>query len=124
MFAMPSRFEPCGLNQIYSLRYGAVPIVHRTGGLADTVIDANDANLKAGIATGFLFDAPTPPALLHAVERALSCRRRSRPWKQLIFQGMQQDFSWRRSAQQYLSLYRRAARFAGEAAEVGYNAPA
>jgi starch synthase len=112
MFVMPSRFEPCGLNQIYSLRYGTVPIVHRTGGLANTVIDATEANLKAGIATGFMFDRPTSEALLHAVGRALECYRRPRVWKQVVFQGMQQDFSWRRSAQQYLSLYRQAARLA------------
>jgi starch synthase len=113
LFLMPSRFEPCGLNQIYSLRYGTVPVVHRTGGLANTVIDASEANLEAGIATGFLFDSPTPEALLGAIERALACYRQPRLWKQLIFQGMQQDFSWRRSAQQYLSLYRQAARLAG-----------
>lgn len=114
-FIMPSRFEPCGLNQIYSLRYGTIPIVHRTGGLVNTVVDATDANVKAGIATGFWFAPATPAALLEAIERTLECYHQPRVWKQLMFRGMQQDFSWRRSAQQYLQIYRQAARFAGEA---------
>ncbi len=111
LFVMPSRFEPCGLNQIYSLRYGTIPVVHRTGGLANTVVDATPAALKAGIATGFVFDQPTPAALAGALGRAVAAYHHPRSWKQLMFQAMQQDFSWRRSAQQYLSLYRQAVQF-------------
>lgn len=112
IFVMPSRFEPCGLNQIYSLRYGTVPVVHRTGGLANTVVDATPEAIKAGIATGFVFDEPTPAALGEAISRALACYRQPRLWKAIQFRGMQQDFSWRRSAQQYLDLYRLAMRLA------------
>jgi starch synthase len=112
LFVMPSRFEPCGLNQIYSLRYGTPPVVHRTGGLANTVVDATPEATKAGIATGFVFDEPTPAALTGAIHRALACYRQPRLWKSLQFRGMQQDFSWRRSAQQYLDLYRQAMRLA------------
>lgn len=114
MFVMPSRFEPCGLNQIYSLRYGAVPVVCRTGGLADTVIDADTQAFAAGIATGFVFDEPQPGQLRAALQRALVCYRQPKVWKRLIFQGMQQDFSWRQSARHYLDLYRRAAAHANE----------
>ncbi len=109
MFVMPSRFEPCGLNQIYSLRYGAVPVVCRTGGLADTVIDADAQAFKTGIATGFVFNDPLPEQLRAALQRALACYHQPKIWKRLIFQGMQQDFSWRQSARHYLELYRRAA---------------
>lgn len=112
IFVMPSRFEPCGLNQIYSLRYGTVPVVHRTGGLANTVVDASLEALRAGVASGFVFDEPSPVALAEALTRALACYRSPRLWKQLTFHGMQQDFSWRRSAQQYLNLYRQAAQAA------------
>ncbi|MDR2876872.1 MAG: glycogen synthase GlgA [Chromatiales bacterium] len=108
IFVMPSRFEPCGLNQIYSLRYGTVPVVHRTGGLVNTVVDATPEALRAGVATGFVFNEPSPAALASALTRALASYASPRMWKLLTFQGMQQDFSWRRSAQQYLSLYRQA----------------
>ena len=113
IFVMPSRYEPCGLNQIYSLRYGTVPVVRRTGGLANTVVDATPEAVRAGVATGFVFDEASPLALGEAIARALACYRSPRGWKQLMFQGIQQDFSWRRSAQQYLSLYRQAIRSAG-----------
>lgn len=112
MFLMPSRFEPCGLNQIYSLRYGTVPVVHRTGGLANTVIDATDDTLRRGTATGFTFDVPEPAALLAAVNRALACYRQPRVWKRLAYVGMQQDFSWRQSAHHYLDLYQRTVKHA------------
>jgi starch synthase len=105
MFLMPSRFEPCGLNQIYSQRYGTVPIVRRTGGLADTVTDATPATLEAKTATGFSFTAATAPALMTAVTRALECYRQPLIWEQLVCNGMRQDFSWKRSAQRYLELY-------------------
>lgn len=112
IFLMPSRYEPCGLNQIYSLRYGTVPVVHRTGGLANTVIDASDEALRRGAATGFVFDEPTPAALLAAVNRALDCYRQPRAWKRLAYVGMQQEFGWRQSAHQYVELYQRTAALA------------
>ena len=105
IFLMPSRFEPCGLSQLYSLRYGTVPLVRRVGGLADTVTDATPDALAAGTATGIVFDAPTPAALVHAVKRALALRRDARLWKQVQLAGMRQDFSWRHSASDYLRLY-------------------
>ena len=108
LFLMPSRFEPCGLSQLYSLRYGTVPLVRRVGGLADTVTDAAPEALAAGTATGFAFDAPTPAALVHAVKRALALRRDARLWKQMQLTGMHQDFSWRHSAAEYLQLYEQA----------------
>ena len=109
MFLMPSRFEPCGLNQLYSLRYGTCPIVRRTGGLADTVVDATEENLSAGTATGFVFDEPSAQAVFAATLRALEMyRNRSPQWRQLAITGMKQDFSWRRSAQEYVNVYRRA----------------
>jgi len=108
LFLMPSRFEPCGLSQLYSLRYGTVPLVRRVGGLADTVTDAAPEALAAGTATGIAFDAPTPAALAHAVKRALALRRDARLWKQMQLTGMRQDFSWRHSAAEYLQLYEQA----------------
>lgn len=107
IFLMPSRFEPCGLNQLYSLRYGTCPIVRRTGGLADTVVDATVENLRAGTATGFVFDLTTPQAVLAATLRALNLYR-SPQWRQLAITGMRQDFSWRRSAKEYVEVYQRA----------------
>ncbi len=106
-FLMPSRFEPCGLNQLYSLRYGTVPVVHRTGGLADSVVDTTEQTLAAGSATGFQFDMPTAEALAGALERALDAWRQPKLWRQLVASGMRQDFSWTRSARSYLELYHR-----------------
>jgi len=108
LFLMPSRFEPCGLNQIYSLRYGTVPVVHRTGGLADSVVDATEATLAHGSATGFQFHPATPEALIEAVSRALILYPHRQRWQTLMQQGMRQDFSWQRAAAHYLALYRRA----------------
>lgn len=105
LFLMPSRFEPCGLTQLYSLRYGTVPLVHRVGGLADTVVDADDAALADGSATGIAFSAPNSAALLHAVTRALGLFRDKRRWRQMMQAGMKQDFSWQHSAADYLRLY-------------------
>ncbi|MDH3513504.1 MAG: glycogen synthase GlgA, partial [Gammaproteobacteria bacterium] len=106
MFLMPSRFEPCGLNQLYSLRYGTVPIVRRVGGLADTVIDASEENIYFGKATGIVFQEAGASALLAAVDRALALWRDADIWKRLMLTGMRQDYSWRRSAIRYLELYR------------------
>lgn len=105
-FLMPSRFEPCGLNQIYSLRYGTPPIVHRTGGLADTVTDTTPETLATGSASGFLFHEPQPQALLQAVRRAIDLYRNDPDgWRRLAVTGMSQDFSWEASARSYLQLY-------------------
>ena len=109
IFVMPSRFEPCGLNQLYSLRYGTPPVVHAVGGLADTVVDATPENIEAGTATGFLFEHPSPEALLEATERALSLYRQPEVWRRLIRTAMAQDFGWTRSAARYLELYARVA---------------
>ena len=106
-FLLPSRFEPCGLNQIYSQRYGTVPIVRSTGGLADTVVDTTAESLADRTATGFSFRKAAPEALWAAVRRALECHARPGQWQQLMMTGMQQDFSWKQSARQYIELYER-----------------
>lgn len=106
IFLMPSRFEPCGLNQIYSLKYGTVPIVHRVGGLADTVVDTIDHTLNAGIATGFVFDHPDPFDLRVAIQKAIELYQNRKAWRMLMRTGMAQDFSWATSARQYIKLYR------------------
>ena len=105
IFLMPSRFEPCGLNQIYSQRYGTVPVVRYTGGLVDTVTDTTPATLEDKTATGFSFHKATAKALWGAVDRALGCYRKPDTWRQLVCTGMKQDFSWKRSAQLYIELY-------------------
>ena len=110
MFLMPSRFEPCGLNQLYSLRYGTIPIVRRVGGLADTVVDATAKNLKAGNTTGIVLAGADDDDLIAAVDRALVLFRDARRWKRLMLAGMRQDFTWRHSAAEYLRLYRTALR--------------
>lgn len=107
MILVPSRFEPCGLTQMYGLRYGAVPIVHRVGGLADTVVDATAENLAAQRATGFVFAQPQAASLAAAIDRALELYRQPAAWKRLAARGMAQDFSWDRSAELYMGLYRR-----------------
>jgi starch synthase len=105
MFAMPSRYEPCGLNQMYSLRYGTPPVVRATGGLADTVIDADPRGIAREEANGFTFEPATPEALGATLERAIDLSRQTKQWMKLIKNGMREDHSWRRSAQQYLDLY-------------------
>ncbi len=104
-FFMPSRFEPCGLAQLHSLRYGTVPIVRHVGGLADTVVDATKAGLARNVATGIVFDGERPVDLVAAVERALALYRDAPRWKKLALNGMRQDFSWRHSAAEYRRLY-------------------
>jgi starch synthase len=105
IFFMPSRFEPCGLNQMYSLIYGTIPIVRKTGGLADTVIDAIPTTIKNKSANGIVFKEATAGALLEAVKRALLLFDNKKTWKNLQQSAMKQDLSWRHSAQQYLQLY-------------------
>lgn len=105
-FLMPSRFEPCGLNQLYSLRYGTPPIAHRTGGLADTIVNLTPETLANRSATGFLFDEARAEALREAVQRARRLyREQPETWRFLASNGMTQDFSWESSARQYLRLY-------------------
>jgi len=102
LFLMPSRYEPCGLNQMYSMRYGTVPVVHETGGLADTVPDAD----RDPAGTGFSFAPPDAGALLDAVDRALLAFSDPTRWRTLQIRGMTRDFSWASAARSYLDLYR------------------
>jgi starch synthase len=102
---VPSRFEPCGLTQLYALRYGAVPVVSRVGGLADSVIDANQAALAAGVATGIQFWPTTPEALEVAFHRLLALWQDRNAWEQVQRNGMQADVSWRGPASRYAALY-------------------
>ena len=102
---VPSRFEPCGLTQLYGLRYGSLPVVRRTGGLADTVVDASDHAIAADRATGFSFDAATPAALDGAIQRAIAAYADAPRWRRLMLRAMAQDFSWRGAAQKYMALY-------------------
>ncbi|TAK61087.1 glycogen synthase GlgA [Methylobacter sp.] len=105
IFLMPSRFEPCGLNQIYSQRYGTIPIVRKTGGLADTVVDTVPESLNNNTATGLVFNEASPGALMEAIKRSLILYSYPKTWKQLQINGMQKDYSWSKSAKQYMSLY-------------------
>jgi starch synthase len=101
-FLMPSRYEPCGLGQMISFRYGAVPIVRRTGGLADTVTDASVSDEG----TGFVFNEYSASGLVSAVERAMQAFHDRPRWNALVMKGMSQDFSWRASAGKYIDAYR------------------
>ncbi len=105
IYLMPSRFEPCGLNQMYSLRYGTPPVVHAVGGLADSVVDADEKNLAGASATGFLFRLPTANALGAALRRALELERWPERWAALQRTGMRQDFGWPNAARLYVALY-------------------
>jgi starch synthase len=120
LFLMPSRYEPSGLNQLYSLRYGTVPVVRRTGGLADSIVDATPRALEEGVANGFVFEAYTPAALWEALRRALDAYRAPAVWRRVQQHGMRADFSWNRSAGRYLELYERAlSRHGGSARRAG-----
>lgn len=101
-FLMPSIFEPCGLNQMYSLKYGTPPVVHSVGGLADTVVDY-DSQTEQG--TGFVFKDFTETAMMKAIQRAIELFPKKRKWTKLMKNGMRQDFSWNNSAQKYLELF-------------------
>ncbi|MBW7469868.1 glycogen synthase GlgA [Marinobacter sp. F4218] len=103
LFLMPSRFEPCGLNQMYSLRYGTIPVVHAVGGLRDTVFDPADTGIDH--ANGFCFKSPDPVSFLEAVERALDCHKNRKAWRRLQENGMAGDYSWTQSAVHYGELY-------------------
>ncbi|MGH9385371.1 MAG: glycogen synthase GlgA [Vicinamibacterales bacterium] len=104
IFLMPSRFEPCGLNQMYSMRYGTVPVVRAVGGLVDTVKPYDPRN---GRGTGFLFAAYQPGAMMHALANALGAFRNKKMWTRLQKNGMRSDFSWDRSADEYVTVYKR-----------------
>jgi starch synthase len=103
LFLMPSRYEPCGLGQMHALRYGSVPVVRRTGGLADTVIDHDE---RKGTGTGFVFDAYSADALASCMERAVRVFRDRPAWQRIMRAGMRVDFSWERSAREYENVYR------------------
>ena len=106
LFLMPSHYEPCGLSQLYSLRYGAVPIVNPTGGLADTVTDTTEQSLRDETATGFYLQRPDPRSLDETIGRALAIRYHEPDnWAQIVTTGMKQDWSWGRSANSYINCY-------------------
>jgi starch synthase len=106
VFAMPSRFEPCGLNQMYSQRYGTLPLVHGTGGLLDSVVDCSPATLKDHTATGFVFTPLDAATLLDACRRAVAAYGDQKIWRQMQKNAMKRDFSWEARARQYMDLYR------------------
>ena len=103
---VPSRFEPCGLTQLYALRYGALPLVRRIGGLADTVVDATATSLAEGVATGFAFDDDSPSALMSAIGRATELFREREIWQRMVRRAMTRDFSWAAAARLYAGVYR------------------
>ncbi len=105
VFLMPSRFEPCGLNQMYSQRYGTIPIVRHTGGLADTVVDAMPETLADNTASGIVFSDAEAGSLQEALKRCLILFKDKKTWSKLQKAGMKKDFSWKNSAKQYLDLY-------------------
>ena len=110
---VPSRFEPCGLTQLYGLRYGCVPVVSRTGGLADTVIDANPAALAAGAATGVQFSGVNYHGLAAAIARTVALYRQPETWRRIQRNGMASDVSWSRSGGDYAEIYRQLVAEAG-----------
>jgi starch synthase len=105
IFLMPSRFEPCGLNQMYSQRYGTIPIVRETGGLADSIEDALPKSLINNTATGISFKEASSGALLEAIKRTMLLYGDKKSWKKIQIAAMEKDFSWKNSAEQYLALY-------------------
>lgn len=104
IFLIPSKYEPCGLSQLYSFRYGTVPIAHKTGGLADTITDYTPSNIISDKATGFLFRHYSAEDLLKAILLGLSIYKDNKQWKKLMVNGMKSDFSWERSANAYVTL--------------------
>ena len=108
IYLMPSTFEPCGLNQLYSLRYGTLPIVTPVGGLADTVINASDQNINNGSANGFILKDKTSKALLTTVQAALALYQKPQVWRKLQDNAMKGDFSWQTSAEHYIRVYKQA----------------
>ena len=107
----PSRFEPCGLTHLYGMRYGAVPVVRRTGGLADTVVAPARTSIADGTANGFVFDEPTTASMISGLGNALEAYRYDVSWRRLMMNAMVADFGWEASARQYLDLYREVVEF-------------
>lgn len=108
LFVMPSQYEPCGLNQMYSMAYGTVPVVRRTGGLADTIVDATQETIENKTANGFSFDEFSPAALQTSLGKAIRMFNENREtWRQLMLTGMNRDWSWKSSAKRYEELYRK-----------------
>ena len=105
ILVMPSRFEPCGLTQFYAFRYGTVPLVHATGGLADTVIDTTYDSMMSGAANGFVFDQTNVGTFQWCVERALALYGKPQEWRRVQATGVAQDFGWDRSAARYVDVY-------------------
>ena len=111
ILAAPARFEPCGLTQMYAMRFGTVPVVRRVGGLADTVVDHDEPQGPSSCtSTGFAFDNANAPALVRAIRRAADVYREPAAWSALQQRGMRRDFRWRRAAERYLALYMQLAR--------------
>ncbi len=115
----PSRFEPCGLTQLYAMRYGTLPVATSIGGLADTVVDANDETIRRGTANGFSFEGASAANLISCVDRALTLYRQPFAWRKVQVRAMSQDFGWEHSARAYLELYRRLAPDAAPEVELG-----
>jgi len=107
---MPSRFEPCGMNQMYSQRYGTLPIGCRTGGLADSITDCTPQTLAAGTANGFTFAPASADALHEAIRRALALYRDPPSWRRVQRAAMARDVSWKASAKEYVKVYERVLR--------------
>lgn len=110
LFVMPSEYEPCGLNQLYSLRYGTLPVVRATGGLADTVTDTNDETLRMGTANGFSFHEYSPLALAETLRRGIGQYDDKHTWSKVVRKGMQEDHSWASKSGDYVDLYERTIR--------------
>ena len=108
IFLMPSRYEPCGLNQLYSMQYGTIPVVRATGGLKDSV---REFDPPTGSGTGFVFDLYQGPAFMDALSRALSTFRRPKRWRRLMRNAMTADYSWTQSAARYRTLYENLVQF-------------
>jgi len=102
---VPSRFEPCGLTQLYALAYGSLPLVHRVGGLADTVVDASLENLADQLATGCVFETFDRDGIVAAIRRAFALRSRRTDWKAVVRRAMTQNFGWEAAALRYGEVY-------------------
>ena len=118
MMLSPARYEPCGLTAVYAMRYGTPPIARRTGGLVDTVVDVQPRSLIDGSATGFLFDDPNAEEMILCVHRALQLFRQKSAWRRVQLAGMLRDFSWMRSAREYIELYRQMLGDSGRSVQV------
>lgn len=119
----PARYEPCGLTQLYGMRYGTLPVVRSTGGLCDTVVDATDRSIRCGTATGYAFDGANTADMLRCIERALAVHRQPLVWRKMQRQAMAQNFDWSESARRYLGLYHDLAPQAATAPKAFANAP-